>query len=110
MNDFVMRASIPALFVLAIYLRKTLHGRSLTGFKRIVLVSLLFLGSVTPLIEFRRHIRGSYDAGTLVQTPPASQVLSIDHWGLATDKDITIMLQYVGSSQAIFFEFMAREH
>ena len=109
-NDFVMRASIPALFVLAVFLGRTLFGHSLTGIKRIVLIALVSLGSVTALIEFHRHISGIYDAGTHMQTPPVSQVMSIDHWGVTTDKDVTIMLQYVGGLQAPFFEFMVKEH
>jgi hypothetical protein len=105
-----MRASIPALFVLAVFLGRTLFGHSLTGIKRIVLIALVSLGSVTALIEFHRHISGIYDAGTHMQTPPVSQVMSIDHWGVTTDKDVTIMLQYVGGLQAPFFEFMVKEH
>ena len=109
-NDFAMRASIPALFVLAVFLGRALHGRSLTGLKRIALTTLVILGSGTALVEFRRHVEGINNAGAILQTPNASQVISLSMWDLATEKDRAIMLQYVGSSQAPFFEFMTGEH
>jgi hypothetical protein len=109
-NDFAMRASIPALFVLAIFLGRTLYSQSLTRLKRSVLIVLILIGSVTVWIEFHRHIIGIYNAGTLVQTPQISQVLSINEWSFSTSKEATILLQYVGNPQAPFFEFMARNH
>lgn len=108
-NDFVMRVSIPALFVLAVFLGRTLHSQSPGGLKRIILMVLVILGSVTVIVEFRRHIVEIRDAGTILQTPSASQVTSINHWGITTEKDVTILLQYLGSSQAPFFKFMAKD-
>jgi len=52
-NDFVMRSSILALYILAVFVGRALCGRSLGGRRRIVLMMLLVLGSVTPLIELR---------------------------------------------------------
>jgi hypothetical protein len=109
-NDFVMRVSIPALFVLTVFLGRTLYSQSLNGLVRIILTALIILGSVTALVEFRRHITGIYNAGTILQTPAKSQVMSVDQWGLSTEKQATIILQYVGSTQAPFFELMAKEH
>ncbi len=108
-NDFVMRASIPALYVLAVFVGRSLSRRSLTGFRRMTLVALLVIGSITAMIEFRRHASGIYNAGTLVRMPQVNQVMSIDQWRLTTGKDATIILQYVGSSRAPFFELMARQ-
>ena len=71
---------------------------------------LIILGSVTALVEFRRHVTGIYNAGTILQTPAKSQVMSVDQWGLSTEKQATIILQYVGSAQAPFFELMTKEH
>jgi hypothetical protein len=108
-NDFVMRVSIPALFVLAVFLGQALHNQSPDVLKRIMLMVLVILGSVTALVEFRRHIVGIRDAGTILQTPSVSQVMSVNEWGILTEKDAAIILQYVGSSQAPFFELMAKE-
>lgn len=107
-NDFVMRASIPALFVLAVFVGRALQAGSMPRFRRTVLVVLLVLGSVTALVEVRRHVDGILSAGTLVNTPRVSRVMDIDHWGTSTDKDVTILLQYVGSAQVPFFEYVAR--
>jgi hypothetical protein len=107
-NDFVMRASIPALFVLAIFLGRTLCSQSLPRFNRIILVVLILIGSVTVLTELRRHILGIYNAGTLENIPQISKVMSINEWDITTNKDATILLQYVGNPQAPFFKFMAR--
>jgi len=108
-NDFVMRTSIPALFVLSVFLGRTLHRQSLGGMIRIGLTALVVLGSVTALIEFRRHVTGIYNAGTILQTPAMSQVTSLSRWRLATEKDATIVLQYVGSLQSPFFVFLAQD-
>jgi hypothetical protein len=109
-NDFVMRVSIPALFVLAIFLGRALYSQSLSSLVRIVLTVLIILGSITALIEFRRHVTGIYNAGTILQTPTKSQVMSVDQWGLSTEKQATIILQYVGSTRAPFFELITKEH
>jgi hypothetical protein len=70
---------------------------------------IFFSGWLKALIEFQRHFDGIYTAGKLVQTPQISQVRSIDEWGLATEKDVSILLQYVGNPQTPFFKLLAKE-
>jgi hypothetical protein len=106
-NDLVMRSSIPALYVLAVFLGRALSGRSLGASRRVVLIALLLLGAMTPLIELRRHVEGIQTAGRLVQIPSVDQVAGVGDWGLATERDGTIMVQYVGSAQAPFFDSLA---
>jgi hypothetical protein len=106
-NDFVMRTSIPSLFVLAVLLGRTLHGKSLIGLKRIVLVTLVALGSVTALVEFRRHATKVYETGRILQMPEIDQVTSL--WNPSIDMSDSLILQYVGSSQAPFFRWMAKQ-
>jgi hypothetical protein len=108
-NDFVMRVSIPGLFLLAILLARALHSLSLSGFQRIILTALVVLGAVTPLVEFLRHAKAIQSAGTILQTPAIAQVRGIGRWGLSEEKDRVIMLQYVGSSSAPFFRFLTKE-
>lgn len=108
-NDFVMRTSIPALYVLAIYLGRTFFSQALTSFKRFVLIITIVLGSTTSVIEILRHVNHIYTAGTLVQVPPSSQVESIEDWEVDSSIGASIMLQYVGSSEAPFFELLARD-
>jgi hypothetical protein len=104
-----MRSSIPALFVLAVFLGRALSGRTLSGPRRAVLIALLLLGLVTPLTELRRHVEGIRAAGRLVQIPDMDQVAGVEDWGLATERDATILIQYVGSAEALFFEWVRTE-
>jgi hypothetical protein len=110
-NDLVMRASIPALFVLAVFLGRTLHGgsrgESPVDLKRVILILLVILGSVTALIECRRHIKEIHNAGALLQVPDVDQVTSL--WSPWMDRSHFLILQYVGSAQAPLFRFMTKE-
>jgi hypothetical protein len=109
MNDLAMRASIPALFVLCLLVTRTLEDAS-TGLPvRIGLVLLVALGSVTAFVEFHRHRQGIYDTGALVDLPAATEVISVNEWGIRTDQDAAIVLQYVGGPQAPFFRYVARQ-
>jgi len=108
-NDFVMRVSIPALFVLAVFLGITLHSPSQSTVKRIILIALVVLGSATGLVEVRRHLTGIHTTGTLLQIPGPGQVTGLSLWDRSTPKSEEILLQYVGSSQTPFFELMAQE-
>jgi len=47
--------------------------------------------------------------GRLVQIPSVDQVAGVGDWGLATERDGTIMVQYVGSAHALFFNWLVRE-
>jgi hypothetical protein len=106
-NDFVMRVSIPSLFVLAVLLGRTLHSQSLTGLKRVILVTLVALGSVTALVEFRRHATKVYETGRILQMPEVDQVASL--WNPSVDTSDSLILQYIGSSQAPFFRWMTKQ-
>lgn len=56
-NDLVMRASIPALFVLAVLVARAVHDESLARQSRLALMVLLLVGAVTSGIELRRHFQ-----------------------------------------------------
>jgi hypothetical protein len=43
----------------------------------------------------------------LVQIPSVHQVAGVGDWGLATERDGAILVQYVGSAHAPFFELLA---
>ncbi len=107
-NDFAMRASIPSLFVLAIFVARALQSQSLARPARAILIALLVVGAVTPAIEFRRHISNIVAAGTLFPTYPVYGMTQYWDW-LTKDKD-SIILQYVASDQSPFFQVLARDH
>jgi hypothetical protein len=106
LNDFVMRASIPALFVLSVFLSRALHEKSLTTPKHVILIMLVILGSATAMIEFYRHAENILDIGTILQTPRMDQVSGV--WNYSQQLSDSISLQYFGSSESPFFEFMAK--
>lgn len=106
LNDLGMRASIPALFVLAVFLSRTLHASSPPARQRIVLIALLLIGSFTVLIELHRHVAGILENGALLSIPELS---AINELWLSMPRDAaSTLLQYIGSSQAPFFKYFAR--
>jgi hypothetical protein len=108
-NDLAMRASIPALFVLCVLVVRTLNSASTGLMVRVGLALLIALGSVTAFVEFNRHLQGIHAAGTLRNLPAATEVMSVNDWGITTERDAAIVLQYMGGPQAPFFRYLARE-
>jgi len=105
-NDLAMRASIPALFILAVYISRALHQKSLSIPIRILLIGLLLLGSATGYFEVKRHLSGIETNGAVIQPPIYVNVM--DLWNPGLEGSDSIVLQYVGSSQSPFFQYLAR--
>ena len=67
-NNFCMRASIPALIMLAVFtvqfLLERFHQKNF-GFGTFAVIWLLILGSVTPMMEFYRGIHYTLESGRL---------------------------------------------
>ena len=57
-NDFAMRASIPALFILSISIARYLIEEKKNR-QRIFLIIVLAMGSATPMCEINRSIQGT---------------------------------------------------
>lgn len=55
-NDFVMRASIPSLLVLMILLLQYLYDNEILKIKKVILVFVFIIGSITAIHEFTRTI------------------------------------------------------
>ncbi len=98
-NDFVMRASIPALFTTWV-----LVGRALTRedggsrWARRALVAALAIGSVTAATEFARSIKRYRFA-----IPPRAQVDEVQNL-----RPRAVALQYLGRNDSYFFVHLAR--
>lgn len=116
-NDLMMRAGIPSLFFLAVFLAWTLHNGNLSLRGQTVLLALIVIGSVTALVEYRRHFTNILEAGTILQQQEVGEVS--DLWKLQEEvlhgpsermsTFDSFIFQYVGSSQAPFFELMTRQ-
>jgi hypothetical protein len=111
MNDFLMRASIPALFVMAVLVGKTILDTSQSRRYRALLFVLFILGSVNVGIEFRRHIVG-------MCAPPSSMAYAEGEiaglWDLraevlsADPENDFMAAQYGGGYAAPFFQYLAK--
>lgn len=111
-NDLVMRASIPALFVLAVLIGKLWQDPALAGWRRAALTVLVVAGAATPCIEIYRHGLNIYQNRTLLVEPAFLDIPALLRLGEAAyqaypDLD-TLVLQYVGSPQSLFFQVLAR--
>lgn len=60
-NNFVMRGSIPALFLLMIFVTKFLcdAGNKEVKYRKIILIAVLAIGGVTPFTEINRALRAT---------------------------------------------------
>jgi hypothetical protein len=105
-NDLVMRASIPPLFFLALLLSRSFLNKPLTPLMRVILIGLILLGSATPLIEINRHLTEIQTSERLVSIPSYLEIM--DLWNPALERSESIALQYLGSSTAPFFRYLAR--
>lgn len=91
-NDFCMRASIPALFILMLWCIAAL-GRKRMNMRIIMLLVCLFIGSATPIHEIRR---------ALINSRAEYTIESI------TDKDVFGIANFGGSLDTFFWKFIAR--
>lgn len=89
MNDFAMRASIPALFVVGVYWIMYLIETKKSLFITIMTILLFLIGSAYPLVLMRSGII-HFSFG-----PPRFSVTQLD--------DPKIRKQYLGNSKTLFF-------
>lgn len=92
--DFCMRASIPALFVLMLYVIEMLE-EELTGRGRTLLLLVLIIGALTPISEIHRTL--VYTKSREAQTTVALQ----DLFGGAN---------FSGNSESFFFKKLAKPY
>ena len=105
-NDLVMRASIPALFCLALLTYRVLldsrHGRTF----RLFLTAIVLMGALTPAIEMSRHgimiIRNDFR----FQTRDVTTLQDLDR---ASTMEGQFFYQYVGDPDGVFFQLFARD-
>jgi len=102
-NDIVMRASIPALFLICVFTVRTFSRLSWKQGATFVLVITLLLGAATPLIEFKRHVKGMQTKTTLFELPRQQPLYDV-HYPV----DPAFFLQYIGKAETPFFTYMAK--
>jgi hypothetical protein len=102
-NDLVMRGSIPALFVVSIFLVRSMVG--VNRLMKIIVLLIFALGAVTPFFEYRRQFNRIVvgDSMTITKqdmrsTDGLSQVISRE--------DPFVRGYYMGDPKAWFFKTM----
>jgi hypothetical protein len=103
-NDLVMRASIPALFVLAVLVTRAVHDASLEKQTRRALVVLLLIGAYTPGTEIARHFyrMAIYPPPLLDETQAPGDILEYFR------TQAFFFSQYSGSLESPFFQVAAK--
>ena len=108
-NDLVMRASIPALFVLQLFAaqapgvlprRPLLHG---------AVVAVLVVGAAYPMNMLRLSAAAVVRRGALVRIPPRRQVADLFEQQLGLRERYFFIGQYVGALDSPFFRYLARQ-
>jgi hypothetical protein len=113
-NDLALRATIPALFLLAVLVARALINNSLTndeirqrvgqGTRRGLLI-LFLVGALTTLSEVARQISPFVDPTTTWQVTDAEKGKGIEELFAG---DATRFTQYVGNVNAPFFRLLAK--
>jgi hypothetical protein len=107
-NDLVMRASIPALFILQVLAARAAvivpRHTALAG----AIMAVLLLGAAYPANMLRMRIRSAVAVGRLVRIPPAPAVKDLFQQQLAMQGSYFFVGQYIGALDAPFFRLLAR--
>lgn len=104
-NDLVMRASIPALFLLTVVVTRAIFDQTLARQTRVALVVVLLVGAVTPGIEFKRHIQH------MLTLPAPIFDAAAQRWDFVyyMRRQTFFFGQYAGSIDSPFFQLAARQ-
>lgn len=117
--DLCMRASIPALFILMLFIIKTLLDNQTNKITKIIISIAIIIGSITPILEFHRGIYFTFhknevsyiknDIGSLNNKikKPCQRVLSSERYFLYNP------INYCNygctePNDTIFFKYLAR--
>jgi hypothetical protein len=118
-NDMSFKASLPAIFLLAVLVGRALfneqNGRRA---RRAALATLLVIGSITVLIEFGLQIEGMSKRGTVWRLPAGQSLMELKaSYDQQATRDLSepseefdsFLRQYVGSSRSFFFDVIGGE-
>ncbi|MCC6457534.1 MAG: hypothetical protein IT328_21435 [Caldilineaceae bacterium] len=105
-NDLVMRASIPALFCLAVLVGRAVHRSNGGQPTRVALIVVLLLGAATAVAELHFHISGMYrEARGVPQEEPVESLGIVELYEGMPD----FLLQYTGGYESPFFQQFAKK-
>lgn len=103
-NDLAMRASLPALFLLAVFLTRALYYPATRKSIRLLIVASLLIGALNVAVEITRHLAEISASGQWYRLPSPGALYDIRQAGVST----SFFTQYIGSAQSPFFQFLAK--
>lgn len=108
--DFAMRASIPALFILMVYVIQFLTGQAETKeikYRKIILAVVLMIGTFTPLSEMNRSLVSTMSNNDILQEQIYSfgDIQVNDEHRITVAKNQYFMYEYENS---FFFKYLAK--
>jgi hypothetical protein len=106
-NDLVMRASIPSLFIVSIFLTRMIIAGDIRKSLRVTAIIALIFGSVTVYFEYKRQITRTLQGERLsFFRETLSTVDGMSHFLLSEDP--ILERYYIGNSEACFFRKIAQ--
>jgi len=103
-NDLVMRASIPALWLYTLFLAQTVADTSgQTRVRRWLLWGALLIAALNPAQDLLLHTRQIAARGALQTLPPADESI-LAQFADAPNR----LVQYLGSQQTPFFDWLGK--
>ena len=116
-NDLLQKASIPALFALAIIVGRVVLGQTSKRRTRVALIVLLAIGFLTASVNIGLQFEGIIKNRALWHLSPASVVSTL--WELQKKEEEnafeiegeeynSFISQYIGSGEAPFFQWFVR--
>ncbi|HET9589014.1 MAG TPA: hypothetical protein VFO91_09525, partial [Anaerolineales bacterium] len=117
-NDLLQKASIPALFALAVIVGQAVLSSGKRGGAHLALTVLLAIGFLTAFINIGIQFAGIIRNGALWYLPSSTEVDTL--WELAEKEQenafeiegleyTSFISQYIGSSEAPFFQWFVRK-
>ena len=101
-NDLAMRASIPSLFVLSIFVVDSVFRKSQRYIYRTLLVAALALGAITPLVPI------AVDLTLFPGTPRVTEEGNLWSVHQKYASEFPFIIQYIGSQDSWFFKYLSR--
>ncbi len=122
-NDLVMRASIPAIFLIAAWTARAVWSPTTSWRLRFLLIVVLAIGACNPFSDVYAHVREILRRGQWLMIPMQEEIPTL--WQMSqkagriaqeTDHPLrrnfsgdTFFLQYIGSEESLFFRWIARQ-
>jgi hypothetical protein len=105
-NDLVMRASIPALFCLAVLVGRTVLRSNVGRLTRVAIIVVLLFSAGTALAEFNFHVKGIYQQ---IRAHPGEGAIEPSGIIKLYESTPDLLLQYTGGYESPFFQYVAKD-